>query len=451
MSEGGIKRTASPTRQISPPPVRRKVESSINKKAAASFFTPLSQKKPEPIKWRILGTSLVIGRYTPEGYIQNFPEKNRKIAAFDLDSTLIKTRSGNTFPRSADDWKWFFTTVPQYLDELVKDGFQVVVFSNQKKIAIQKEIKAGSGESRSLTMFKEKLTDMMTSLRIPISVYAATTDAEYRKPRLGMWKEFQDDFDLDVTGIDMNESFFVGDAAGRPGDHSAADLGFASNAGLKFRTPEDYFMSLPIGRPTIVFNPKSYIETTLDEPPVKFNRKHPLELVIFCGSPGAGKSTYYWNNLQPLGYERVNQDILKTVSPISIIIEHSVNRPQRPKCLKVARELLEAKKSVVVDNTNANIETREYWTSLAKELNVPIRCVRFISTPELCKHNNAVRAANKDLNPESRTSLPGIAFGDFGRRFQEPTLSEGFEDIISVKFQFEGTEEARKIWGQFWI
>jgi bifunctional polynucleotide phosphatase/kinase len=100
----------------------------------------------------------------------------------------------------------------------------VVVFSNQKKIAIQKEIKAGSGESRSLTMFKEKLTDMMTSLRIPISVYAATTDAEYRKPRLGMWKEFQDDFDLDVTGIDMNESFFVGDAAGRPGDHSAADL-----------------------------------------------------------------------------------------------------------------------------------------------------------------------------------------------------------------------------------
>lgn len=37
-------------------------------------------------------------------------------------------------------------------------------------------------------------------------------------------------------------------------------------------------------------------------------------MVIFCGSPGAGKSTFYWNVLQPLGYERVNQDILKTVS-----------------------------------------------------------------------------------------------------------------------------------------
>ena len=46
---------------------------------------------------------------------------------------------------------------------------------------------------------------------------------------------------------------------------------------------------------------------------VLFSRKHPVELVIFCGSPGSGKSTYFWNNLKPLGYERVNQDLLKTV------------------------------------------------------------------------------------------------------------------------------------------
>ena len=44
-----------------------------------------------------------------------------------------------------------------------------------------------------------------------------------------------------------------------------------------------------------------------------FTKKNPLELVIFVASPGAGKSTFYWNHLKPLGYERVNQDILKTV------------------------------------------------------------------------------------------------------------------------------------------
>jgi len=38
------------------------------------------------------------------------------------------------------------------------------------------------------------------------------------------------------------------------------------------------------------------------------------EIVMFCGSPGSGKSSFYWKHLQPFGYGRVNQDILKTVS-----------------------------------------------------------------------------------------------------------------------------------------
>lgn len=101
--------------------------------------------------------------------------------------------------------------------------YQVVIFSNQKKISIQKDIKGGRSDSKSLTNFKEKMEAVMTELNFPFSVYAATTDPEYRKPRLGMWREFLDDYDLDVAGVDLPGSFFVGDAAGRPGDHSAVD------------------------------------------------------------------------------------------------------------------------------------------------------------------------------------------------------------------------------------
>lgn len=36
----------------------------------------------------------------------------------------------------------------------------------------------------------------------------------------------------------MDRSFFVGDAAGRKGDHSDVDRKFSDNAGLKFHTPE---------------------------------------------------------------------------------------------------------------------------------------------------------------------------------------------------------------------
>lgn len=56
------------------------------------------------------------------------------------------------------------------------------------------------------------------------------------------------------------------------------------------------------------------------------------ELVLLCGSPGSGKSTFYWTHLKPLGYERVNQDILKT----------------RERCIARARELLAQGRSVAV-------------------------------------------------------------------------------------------------------
>ncbi|KAJ5973898.1 hypothetical protein N7481_011108 [Penicillium waksmanii] len=429
MAPGAMKRTASPTRAISPPPLRRKVESSVNKKTVNSFFAPTSQKKPGPITWRVLEKGLVIGKHSPESKSTTLPSKDRKVAAFDLDGTLIKTKSGNKFAKGPEDWKWWDTGVPRKVRELSSEGFQIVLFSNQSKISLKKEKGA---DSKSLSNFKEKLTAIMTQLDLPMSVYASTEATEYRKPRPGMWAEFRDDHDLDVVGVDMSNSVYVGDAAGRPGDFAATDHGFAANVGISFKTPEEFFLGQDPVEASGLFDPKEYIET---QPETEFKRKHPLELVLFCGSPGSGKSTYHWNNLEPLGYERVNQDILKT----------------RQKCLKVAREFLEAKKSVVVDNTNANQETREHWTTLAKELSVPVRVIHFLAPPELCKHNATVRAANKILNPESRASLPGIAFADYKRRYQEPTLDEGFEDIHPVPFRFVGDEEAKRIWGQYWV
>ena len=52
----------------------------------ASFFTPASQKKSEPITWRVLGTSLIVGKCTPEKKTNTQPEKDKRIAAFDLVS-----------------------------------------------------------------------------------------------------------------------------------------------------------------------------------------------------------------------------------------------------------------------------------------------------------------------------------------------------------------------------
>ena len=41
--------------------------------------------------------------------------------------------------------------------------------------------------------------------------------------------------------LDKGGSFFVGDAAGRAGDHSRVDLEFAAGAGLRFYTESEFF------------------------------------------------------------------------------------------------------------------------------------------------------------------------------------------------------------------
>ncbi|PGH27531.1 polynucleotide kinase 3'-phosphatase [Polytolypa hystricis UAMH7299] len=428
---------------ISPPPLKRKAEPTATSKAAvANFFTPASQKKPEQTTWRIIDNSCLIGKYTVDERKNAQDIRNgskRRVVALDLDDTLIATKSGNKFARSPSDWKWWNGKVPDRLKELDAQGFLVVVISNQKMISLRKDQKGGRTESKSLSNFKQKVSAVMKALDIPLSVYAATESDKFRKPRTGMWMEILEDHDLDVEGaLDLSGSVFVGDAAGRPNDHSCCDRDFATNIGIPFKTPEEFFFDQPPETIVRAFDPKTYIVTSSDEESQSpLTRLNDIELVIFCGSPSAGKSTFYWEYLQPMGYERVNQDILKT----------------RQKCLKVAEEHLSAGKSVVVDNTNADTETRTHWILLAKSLDIPIRCVYFTTPPEVCKHNNVVRASNQveSLNPESRALLPGIAFGDFSRRFREPELSEGFRDITRVDFRFQGSDTAREAWGQYWI
>jgi hypothetical protein len=57
-----------------------------------NFFTPASQKKsaPAPVTWRVLGAGVIIGKHAPENYEGvALPEKDRRVAAFDLVRTLL--------------------------------------------------------------------------------------------------------------------------------------------------------------------------------------------------------------------------------------------------------------------------------------------------------------------------------------------------------------------------
>lgn len=181
--------------------------------------------------WRVAHNSLLVGRYCPENAILPALTRKTKIASFDLDSTLIKPASGLTFSRNANDWKWWHSSVPGRLEELHKDGYRLVIVSNQGGISLQAEGKTAKSDRKRLADFKIKVSSLLHQLDLPISIYAATSRDQYRKPRIGMWHEMIKDFHLDPPGsVDLGQSVFIGDAGGRVAvdgaagkDHSCVD------------------------------------------------------------------------------------------------------------------------------------------------------------------------------------------------------------------------------------
>ncbi|ORY12270.1 polynucleotide kinase 3 phosphatase-domain-containing protein [Clohesyomyces aquaticus] len=445
------KRPSSNDKRLSPPPVKRRQQSTTTNKAVANFFTPTSKKEPDKMWWCIVNKSLLVGRYSPSAASQSTKalKGGQKIAAFDLDSTLITSASGKVFGRDATDWKWWHSSVPGSLRDLHEDGYMLAVVSNQGGISLRGDPKTVKSDQKRLADFKGKVSAVLTQLDLPISVYAATGRDQYRKPRTGMWQELLEDHDLEnADAVDLQNSFFVGDAGGRAAvaggaskDHSCVDRDFAANVGLAFRTPEEHFLQedpRPFARE---FDPTNFLQEgavkSTSASQTSFTKSDAAEIVLFCGSPGAGKSSFYWRYLEPLGYARVNQDILKT----------------RDKCIKTAVVLLQEGNSVVVDNTNADPDTRSSWTALASKLKVPIRCVHFTAPAKVCEHNDTVRALNlsPETNPEKRTILPKLAFTGFASRYRKPSLDEGFREIIEMDFKFEGSEEQKKMWGRYWV
>ncbi|CAJ0751038.1 2260_t:CDS:10 [Entrophospora sp. SA101] len=316
-----------------------------------SIFNPKTE-----VQWSEHET-ILIGRY-----IKSKGEKNEarsKIAAFDLDYTLIQVKGSHKYAKDEYDWRWW----------------------------------------------KE-------SLNISFDIYVATGKDIYRKPRIGIWKYFIETENNDL--IDLENSFYVGDAAGRIRNWKAnapCDCKFAENIGIKFYTPEEFFDNAQPAKYSYGdFNPKSI--PTMDEnddvmlfsPSDKplISSSNQCEIIINVGLPASGKTTFTKKWLiSKNNYIHVNQDILKT----------------KAKCIKAS-----------------------------KKYNVPIRCFWFQASEALSKHNNIYRA----LNSNNKIKLiPEVAYQSYKSRFIEPKIEEGFQEIRYMNFVFDGTEQEKKIW-QMW-
>lgn len=359
--------------------------------------------------WQLIGNLML---YTAAGV-----KGSDKIAGFDIDGCIITTKSGKVFPTAPDDWRILYPEIQPRLASLLKKGYKVVFFTNQMGIA--------KGKLRP-EVFKSKVEDILSTLQLPVQVFVASGPGIYRKPVMGMWNHLCEKANDDVP-VDKTQSLYVGDAAGRPEnwapgkkkkDFSRSDRLFALNIGLQFHTPEEFFLgwkSAPYSLPE--FDPRKLDSgARLYDPPSASLTSNQTEVVVAVGFPASGKSTFFHTHVIPKGYVYVNRDTLGSWQ----------------NCVAACERALKEGRSVAVDNTNPDPESRKRYLDVAKAAGVSCRCFQFSASLDQAKHNNRFREMAPSETKHAKVN--DMVFHSYKKHFVAPSLAEGFSEIVHIHF-----------------
>jgi bifunctional polynucleotide phosphatase/kinase len=300
--------------------------------------------------------------------LNNFSYRS-KMAGFDYDGTLVKPKSNSTFSKDENDWKWLRPNVPQILTEIYKKGYAIVIFTNQSKTQA----------------FKIKqIYNVFSSLKLPVNIFIET-DKPFKKPNPNMYNLYTDK----RAKVNKAESFYVGDALGRPGDFADSDKQFAINSGIQYISPEQMF-------------PFTKIEASLIPIP-KYR-----EIVLMMGYPGSGKSSYAEKAFKDHPYIIIHGDDYKSESALK-------------KAFKSAIETI-PDKSIILDATHSNKKKRQIFIEIAQKADIPIRLIHLTTSIEESMHRNLQR----------EKPVPKIALYLYRKNFEEPEQSEGLYEIINI-------------------
>ena len=140
-----------------------------------------------------------------------------------------------------------------------------------------------------------------------------------------------------------------------------------------------------------------------------------LQLLIFVGLPGSGKSTYYFAH-----FAQTHAHVSKDLMP-------NAGRRDDRQTMAIEKALA-AGQSVVVDNTNPSREVRAPLIALGKRHGARIIAYYFECSVRVAIVRNEQR--------EGKGRVPKVAIFTTQKKLQPPALDEGFDEVHIV-----GTED----------
>lgn len=133
-----------------------------------------------------------------------------------------------------------------------------------------------------------------------------------------------------------------------------------------------------------------------------------MELIIFVGLQGSGKSTYYRANFAAT-HVHVSKDLMPNV------------RDKDKRQNEVIAAALAAGKSVVVDNTSPTPAVRAPLIALGKRFGARVVAYRFDAPPKVCVVRNRLR--------EGKARVPDAVIFITAKKLVPPALEEGFDEV----------------------
>ncbi len=334
-----------------------------------------------------------------------------KMAGFDLDSTLIKTKSGKVFPINVTDWEWLYDCVPTYLKSLHKKGYCIIIITNQSGI------KNDASKLKDMQTKIEAIEAQLLRISVPFSIYILPFKDVHRKPFPTI---------LDIIEPDKNTSFYCGDAGGRKGDHSDSDLNFAYNGVIQFKTPERLFLNDKsscgnVTYPIVPYDKSLQIGNSyyykINSNSSKSSKLSKPELIIMVGFPGSGKSYH----------------VDKIKSMLSGCVVLSYDEMSRSTFTKEFKLAISNKSHIIIDNTNLEEKVRKAFIDDVTDKGYFIRCIHVNTSLDRCKHNNCFRYyVGFSADKEYHKFVPEIAYNMMKNKLEIPTIAEGFDQVDTV-------------------
>ena len=156
---------------------------------------------------------------------------NVKILFADLDGTIIETKSGETFPKDAEDWK-FKDKILEAIAAYAPTHLHIV--SNQG--GVEKGYITATSLKKKMHRIAGRLINLLPNVSVSLD-YCTSLDKndKRRKPNTGMLERF-----YNMPSYDKKDALMIGDASGKEGDFSDSDKKCAENFGINYMDVNDF-------------------------------------------------------------------------------------------------------------------------------------------------------------------------------------------------------------------